>query len=81
MADLIQSTTGEVLGFYENDGYDLIKGLSCYVKQGTYLQLPTQEFIVDDLTSVEKSVNYVRPEKMGYLSNNVIIEFDASYEV
>ena len=81
MADLIQQTTGEILDFYENDDYQYIKGLTSTITQGKYVKLPTQEFIFNDFSAVDKIETLSKPLNYGYINNNAIQELDFTYEV
>lgn len=81
MATLIQETTGEVLDFYENDDYQFIQNLTTTITQGTYVKLPTQEFIFNDFSAVDKIETLSKPQNYGYINNNTIQELDFTYEV
>lgn len=81
MATFIQQTTGEVLDFYENEDYNFIKGISTTITQGTYVKLPTQEFIFNDFSAVDEIETLAKPQNYGYINNNEIQELDFTYEV
>lgn len=78
---LTQETTGEVLPFYESDDYQFIKGITSTITQGTYVKLPTQEFIFNDFSAIDEIVTLSKPNSYGYLNNNTIQELEFSYEI
>ena len=81
MPTYINETTGEILDFITNEDYRFIKSIESIITQGKYVKIPTQEFILEDMGSVDEVVNYQNPQFYGYQSNNTMIELDITYEV
>jgi hypothetical protein len=78
---LTQETSGEVLPFYENDNYQFIKGVTSTITQGTYVKLPTQEFIFNDFSAIDEVITLIKPNTYGYVNNNTIEDLEFTYEV
>lgn len=81
MSDLIKGTEGEILEFYGNEDYKFIKGIVTTITEGTFVRLPTQIFIFNDFSAIDFTEAYLRPQNMGYLSNNTIEQLEFTYEV
>jgi len=81
MPTFLNQTTGEILDFVSNDDYQFIKGLEMSITQGTYVKIPTQIYILQDMSKVDEISTYPKPQTYGYQSNNTMTELEITYEV
>jgi hypothetical protein len=75
------NSSGEILDFYGNNDYKYIKNVSTTITEGTYVKLPSQEFIFEDYSAVDVLEALAKPQFYGYIGNNESIELNFDYEV
>jgi hypothetical protein len=79
MADFISGASGEVLVLHESENIPYIQSIESTISNGTYVKLSNQQFIFQNMSRVKVISALSRPQNMGIINNNSILNFEISY--